>query len=76
MTNYTKKFGFMAFHTKLCLVQNHCSSDFFEGDGFIRVYDGNRYLILFGSEKYDAIYDRIGNLVSQKRGITYVFPHD
>ena len=28
-------------------------------DGFIRFYDGSRYLTLFGSEKYDAIYDRI-----------------
>ena len=28
-------------------------------DGFIRVYDGTRYLVLFGSEKYDFIYNRI-----------------
>ena len=28
-------------------------------DGFIRVYDGTRYLVLFGSEKYDSIYGRI-----------------
>ena len=28
-------------------------------DGFIRVYDGARYLTFFGSEKYDAISDRI-----------------
>ena len=27
-------------------------------DGFIRIYDGNRYLVLFGPEKY-AIYNRI-----------------
>ena len=25
-------------------------------DGFIRVYDRTRYLVLFGSEKYDFIY--------------------
>ena len=24
-------------------------------DGFIRIYDGTRYLTLFGSKKYDAI---------------------
>ena len=24
-------------------------------DGFIRIYDGTRYLVLFGSEKYDLI---------------------
>ena len=28
-------------------------------DGFIRVYDGNRYLVLFGAAKYDPIYNRI-----------------
>ena len=26
-------------------------------DGFVRVYDGTRYLVLFGSEKYDPIYN-------------------
>ena len=28
-------------------------------DGFIRIYDGPRYLVLPGPEKYDAIYNRI-----------------
>ena len=28
-------------------------------DGFIKVSDENRYLVLFRSEKYDSIYDRI-----------------
>ena len=28
-------------------------------DGFIRNYDGTRYLILFDPKKYDAIYDKI-----------------
>ena len=28
-------------------------------DGFIRVYDGTRYLVLFESEKYDFIYNSI-----------------
>ena len=27
-------------------------------DGFIRIYDGTRYLTLFGFEKIDATYDR------------------
>ena len=44
-------------------------------DGFIRIYDGTRYLTLFGSEKYDAIYDRIRCLISLKSGITYIFSH-
>ena len=31
-------------------------------DGFIRVYDGTRCLVLFESEKYDLIYHRISIL--------------
>ena len=42
-------------------------------DGLIRIYDGNRYLTLLGSERYDAIYSRIRYLISLKSGITYVF---
>ena len=34
--------------------------------GFIRIYYGTRYLKLFDSEKYDAIYDRIRYLISLK----------
>ena len=41
-------------------------------DGFIRVYDGPRYLVLFGSEKYKSIYKRIRYLISVKSGITYI----
>ena len=44
-------------------------------DGFIRVYDGTGYLTLFGSKKYDAIYDGIRCLASLKSGITYIFSH-
>ena len=39
---------------------------FDEVDDIIRVYDGIRYLILFGSEKYDSIYNIIRHLRSQK----------
>ena len=42
-------------------------------DGFIRIYDGTRCLTLFGSEKYDAIYDRIRYLIGIKNDITYIF---
>ena len=48
---------------------------FFKIDGIIRIYDGTRYLTLFGSEKYDAIYNRIRYLIIQKSGITYIFSH-
>ena len=32
-------------------------------DGFIRVYGRTRYLELFGSEKYDSIYNKIRYLI-------------
>ena len=39
-------------------------------DGFIRVYDGTRYLVLCGSEKYGFIYNRIRYVVGVRNGIT------
>ena len=33
-------------------------------DGFIRVDNGNGYLVLFAPEKYDAIYNRIRYVIS------------
>ena len=42
-------------------------------DGFITIYDGTRYLTLFGSEKYDAIYDRIRSYKSKKWHHIYFF---
>ena len=39
-------------------------------DGFIKVYDGTKYLVLFGNEKYYYIYNRIRYLISLKSGIT------
>ena len=45
-------------------------------DGFIIVYDGTRYLVLFGPEKSDVIYNRIRYLKSKKIGIAYVFSHN
>ena len=35
-------------------------------DRFIRIYDGARCLTLFGSEKYDGIYNRIRYLIRLK----------
>ena len=45
-------------------------------DGFIRVYDGTRYLVLFGKEKYDFLYNRIRYRISVKSGITYKISHN
>ena len=42
-------------------------------DGFIRIYNGTRYLTLFGFKKYDAIYNRTRYLINLKSGITYIF---
>ena len=44
-------------------------------DGLVRIYDGIIYLTLFGSEKYQAIYNRIRYLISIKSAITYIFSH-
>ena len=44
-------------------------------DRFIRIFDGTRYLALFGSENYDAIYNRIRYHISLKNDITYNFSH-
>ena len=53
------------------MVQNLCVLDLTR-NWFIRVYDGTRYLVLFGPEKYDVIYNRIRYMISQKSVITYV----
>ena len=42
-------------------------------DGLIRNYDRTNYLVLFGFQKYNAIYDRIRYLIGLKSGITYVY---
>ena len=41
--------------------------------GFIRVYDGKKYLVLFDLEKVDAIYNKIRYLRGVKCDIRYVF---
>ena len=43
---------------------------------FIRVYNGARYLVLFGLEKYDPNFYRIGYIIGVKSGITYVISHN
>ena len=45
-------------------------------DGCIRVYDGIRYLLFSGGEKYEFIYTRIRYLTGQKSSITYVTSHN
>ena len=45
-------------------------------NGFIKIYDGIRYLLLFGSKSYGAIYNRIRYLISKKSGITDIIYHN
>ena len=45
-------------------------------EGFIRVYDGAKYLVIFGTEKHDYIYNRITCLISVKGGITDIIFHN
>ena len=45
-------------------------------DRFVRAYDETRYLILFGPEKYHAIFNRIRYLIRVKCGITYVISYN
>ena len=49
---------------------------FVKVDGFITVYDGIRYLVLFGLKNYDAIYNKIRYLIGVKSGMTYTFFHN
>ena len=45
-------------------------------DGLTIVYDGTRYLVLFGGEKHDYIYNRIRYLIGVKGGVMYVTSHN
>ena len=49
----------------LCIIYNKV-------DGFPRNYHGTKSLVSFGSEKCDAIFDRVRYLIDLKRCITYV----
>ena len=52
---------------------------FDEINGYIKIYDGIRYLVLFTSERYNKIYDRVRYHISKRSditniGINYNFP--
>ena len=49
---------------------------FHEIDEFIKIYDGIRYLLLFGSKLHNAIYNRIRYLISEKIGIADSINHN
>ena len=41
-------------------------------DGTIKIYDGIRYLQIFGPRILNAIYDRINYLISKKSDAKYI----
>ena len=45
-------------------------------DEFIETYDETRYVVVFGPEKCDVIYNKIRYMISQKSVIAYVFSHN
>ena len=51
MKGHIKKFQFITFHTESELILSLYILDSTKKDGFIRVYDETRYLVLLGSEK-------------------------
>ena len=50
----------------------HLQIRFDKLDGFIRVYNRTRYLVLLRAEKNNFIYIRIRYLIAVKRRITYI----
>ena len=45
-------------------------------DGIIKIYNGIRYLELFGPRIYNAIYDRTNYLISEKSDAKYIISHN
>ena len=45
-------------------------------DGFIRVWNETRHLVLLGSEKNDSIYDRFRYIINVKNCIIYIIYHN
>ena len=55
---------------------NICVLDSIKQIDLFRVYDGTKYLVLFGVEKYDSIYNRVRYLIVVKSVVTYIISHD
>ena len=73
MKNHTKNVWLATFHTKILLMQNDCVFGAkplrirsIKAVGLIRIYDGTRYLVIFGSEKFGDIRNRIRYLLGEK----------
>ena len=54
----------------------HLLQNVYGAKPLIKICDGTRYLVLFGPERHDAIYDWIKYIISEKGGITYIISHN
>ena len=54
---HKKKFLFITYYTKLWLAQKALRIRFDKVQRFAKAYDGDRYLVSFGPEKYDVTYN-------------------
>ena len=66
----------MLFHTKFLWPKKLLRISFNKIDGFIKIYDGTRYMVLFGPERYDEIYNWIKYIIREKRGVAYIISHN
>ena len=57
------------------MVAKPLRNSFDKVDGYIRDYDGTRYLVLFRAEKYASFYSKIRYLIGIKSDTTYGFSH-
>ena len=73
--NHAKMFWLITFHATL-IDAKPLRIRFDQVDGFIKDYNGTRYIVLFGLEERDVIYNGIRYLVSQKSGITNIFDYN
>ena len=58
------------------MISKQLRISFYKIDGFIKIYDGIKYLVLLSCTWFDEIYDRIWYLISNKSGITDSINHN
>ena len=75
MKIHMKIFLIYSISYKTFIGEKPLSVSFDEIDGFIKIYDGIRYLVIFGPDKCNAIYDRLRYIISQERGIEHSINH-
>ena len=73
MKDHVKIFWFATVDKKTLIGAKPLRIRFDKIDGFIRVYNRTRYVVLFAPEKYDAIFNRIRYLINQKSGTHLLF---